>query len=1343
MSRIAEQVEWLSLVDTSGPFLAASVLEDVFPQGFEKVETPRRQRLRAAYDEWRDAVDEADPDLDDLHAVWTRMVLQEALEYEDEVLASHKDLDGELVYRAPEHGVEIAPDFAVRGDDGKPRLLIDIFPPGTDLEKPLRSDSWPASPVERMTMLCRANGVRIGLVTDGEQWMLVNAPVGSTSGVTTWFARLWWQEPVTLKAFLSLLGVRRFFGPPEEALDQLLERSLEFQEEVTDTLGEQVRRAVEVLIQALGRADQDRNGDLLRDVAPTELYEAGLTVMMRLVFILCAEERGLLLLGDPDYDQNYAVSTLRASLREEESLHGPEVLERRHDAWSRLLAVFRAVYGGVEHESLRMPALGGSLFDPDRFPLLEGRAKGTSWREEPAVPLPIDNRTVLLLLTALQVLEHRGGAQLLSYRALDVEQIGHVYEGLLEYTVAKLPEVTLGLIGSKNVRHPTIGLSELESLVFKGPKAAAKSLADLTGRSVTAIENALKRGGDDDDLIRLIHACGGDEPLARRLLSFVELVRTDSWGHLLVYRAGSFAVTHGVDRRETGTHYTPRSLTESIVEKTLEPIVYDGPAVGKPREEWKLRPPAELLDLKICDPAMGSGAFLVQVCRYLAERLVEAWTREEEAGRFVTVDGEVVESEGDHELLPEGPDDRLLIARRLIAERCLYGVDLNPLAVELAKLSIWLVTLAKGRPFGFLDHNLRCGDSLLGIHRLDQLTRLEMAPKPGAHQQRLFGRSIEEAVEKAIELRKRLRGIRIRDIHDVEAMAHLNEESREVLEGPALVADVFIGEIFRSGERNGTLEGALDSLAMDADRLLKGDGDVRRDFRHVAKTALAVDLPAGRPVRRTFHWPLEFAEVFSQSNPGFDGIVGNPPFCGGKRISSTLGPAYNAYLSITHPPSSKNSDLCAHFYRRSFELLRGDGGFGLLAVNTIAEGDTRQGGLEWIVRHEGIIYAAFPNEPWPGKAAVVTSRAHIRRGHWNSNRTLGDQSVETISAFLSDQEEWTPRTLNTNGDKAFQGSIILGMGFILAHDEAQSMLDSDPRNADVIFPYLNGEDLNSDPGQEASRWVINFWDWPEERAQEYRRPYECIKERVYPERLEKSKKTSYRKIMSMWWQHWNARPAMYHAIGRGSHFMSHPSWWRSDTKPMPLVMVISRVSKTGAFVLVRNNLVFADQTVVFAMNDLCNFAIMQSALHLSWAWKQSSRLKQDMRYTPTDVFETFPFPQCFDKTPLAEIGEEYHSMRSRIMREDDIGLTRLYARLHDPDDMDSRLLSLRELHSQIDVAVAGVYGWDDLDLEHGFHQVNYLPENDRTRYSVSEKARLEILRRLSSLNKRRHEAEKV
>lgn len=145
-----------------------------------------------------------------------------------------------------------------------------------------------------------------------------------------------------------------------------------------------------------------------------------------------------------------------------------------------------------------------------------------------------------------------------------------------------------------------------------------------------------------------------------------------------------------------------------------------------------------------------------------------------EPGKAITVDGDVLDQLGAEEPLPSQIDERLTIARRLVAERCLYGVDVNPLAVELAKLSIWLVTLAKGRPFGFLDHNLRSGDSLLGIHRLEQLTQLRIDTEScQQYQLRIFGQNVEAAVNEAIELRKRLRATTIRDIQDVEAIADL------------------------------------------------------------------------------------------------------------------------------------------------------------------------------------------------------------------------------------------------------------------------------------------------------------------------------------------------------------------------------------------------------------------------------------------------------------------------------------------------------------------------------------------------------------------------------------------
>jgi len=1316
--------EWLSMMDISGPFLAISVLERVFPQGLEVVETPRRQRLRSVYDEWRDAVDENDPQLIDLHREWFRFVLREILEYDDSVLIPNV---GEKVYvqSSEDHGGFFSPDFFVKGSgDGKPRLFISLQSTGTDLEKVKPGDGWSASIVERMISLCRANDVRLGLLTDGERWMLVNAPVGATSGHASWYSRLWFQEPVTLKAFQSLLGIRRFYGKPEETLEPLLEESLEYQEEVTNTLGEQVRRAVEVLVQSLDKADQDRNRELLRDVAPAELYEAGLTVMMRLVFVLCAEERGLLLSGDSVYDQCYAVSTLRNRLAEESERLGPEVLERRHDAWSRLLAVFRAIYGGIDQETLRMPALGGSLFDPDRFPFLEGRAKGSGWRDTTAIPLPIDNRTVLLLLDALQVLEQKGGALLLSYKALDVEQIGHVYEGLLEYTVVRLPKVTLGLEGSQKAKNPNVALDDIEITRRKGESELASLVQEVTQRSSSAIEKDLKKEVDDTTFGKVIAACGGDLSLSERIRPFAHLLRQDAWGDLIVYRKDAFSVTLGADRRETGTHYTPKSLTETIVEKALEPVVYIGPAEGKPCVEWKLRTPPELLDLKICDPAMGSGAFLVQVCRWLSERLVESWGIVEASGKYVTVDGDVRDDLGAFEPLPKPLDDRLLIARRLIAEKCIYGVDINPLAVELAKLSIWLVTMAKGRPFGFLDHNFRSGDSLLGIHRLDQLTKLSMDPD-NQKQIRVFGKNIEAAVVEAIEIRKKLREIPIRDILDVEKMKRLNLEARKKIEAIEIVADAMIGEIFRTSGNDKTLETALDELSTYVGAYFSGKTEIGKYLTDRAKKSLLIDISVGKLPRKPFHWPLEFPELIERG--GFDIIIGNPPFLGGRRIRRSLGLIYLRWLTeILIPFSSGNADLCAFFYRRIFILIRKQGCVGLMATNTISQGDTRSVGLEWLCQNGASIFRAISNYKWPGSANLTAAIVWFRKGEWNGLFNLDGADVKKVDSSLNEPGaiQGIPRQLLSNAKKSFQGSIVLGGGFVISPAQAKSLIDNSARNADILFPYLRGEDFTSQPDQCPTTWVINFFDWPLNHTtapKGYKGPVatdypDCLKiveKLVKPERVRLKPNSEFvlrKPLPQKWWIYSDKRPALYKALSNLKRVIFH-----------------SFTGKYVIFAFVPVGYVYAGPHNVFILDKDSDFAVLQSSFHIAWAWRHCSTMEKDLRYANGDLFETFPFP--VSRNSLEEIGKKYHVYRQTINELRSQGLTSTYNLFNDPQEKGKDILMLRALHIELDKAVAVAYGWTDLDLDHGFYQTK-----QGIRYTISDSATKEVLQRLLKLN---------
>ncbi|MFN6960600.1 MAG: Eco57I restriction-modification methylase domain-containing protein [Rhodocyclaceae bacterium] len=738
---------------------------------------------------------------------------------------------------------------------------------------------------------------------------------------------------------------------------------------------------------------------------------------------------------------------------------------------------------------------------------------------------------------------------------------------------------------------------------------------------------------------------------------------------------------------------------------------------------------------------MGSGAFLVQACRWLADRLVEAWARAEAEGHTVGIDGRVAEAGSEVEPLPRDVEERIIVARRLVAERCLYGVDLNPLAVELAKLSLWLTTLAKGRPFGFLDHNLRCGDSLLGIHRLDQLTRLSMNPS-GQGQLRLFGQAIECAVREAIDLRQRLRATPIRDIRDVETMAHLDADARQRLEAPELIADAFIGEVFAAAGTGAALENALASLAVQAGRAIEGDEETRAAMRRRAEVALATDLPAGKPPRRPFHWPLEFPEVFAEGKGGFDAIVGNPPFLGGQRITGVAGTAYRDWLVTQIAEGRRGSaDLVAYFFLRAWSLLRDGGGFGLLAVNTIAEGDTRQVGLEAMVRAGAVIHAAYPNEPWPGKAAVVTSRVHVHKGEWRGERSLLGRPAPFISAFLSDREEWSPKRLKANEGIAFIGSYVLGMGFVLTHDQAQRMLDADTRNAEVIFPYLNGEDLNSDPEQRPSRWVIDFWDWPEERARTHELPWRWIEERVKPERQRlNDTNSSGRRRKQYWWQYGSDAKSLYHAIGRGHHFERHPEGWVPDSRCLQHILACSLVSKYLGISLLSADWVYAHRLAVFATDSMAMFGLLSSSINDLWARKNSSSLETRLNYAPSDAFETLPLPTELPDE-LGLVADRYADVRATVCREMRVGLTDTYNRFHSRSNHDPRIEELRELQREMDLAVARAYGWDDLDLGHGFHEVPYLPENDRIRFTISEKARIEVLRRLSELNRQRYEEE--
>ena len=1311
MARRDLHTEWLSLLEISGPFLNAGVLGDVFPQGLDEHIPELSARVRLAYGEWADDQLGLSPD-PRLHRQWLEFVLAEVLEFEDETL--DRSASERYGLELPEHHVTLQPDVAVVDpDDRSARMLVALWPAGQTLDEPPADDAYTASPLERMVQLCRAHDV-FGLVTNGRQWTFVHAAIGEAPGFASWYAHLWVDEPLTLRSFRTLLGVRRFFAAAEDAtLDRMLDASALSQEEITTQLGTQVRHAVEVLVQALDRADVDSGRELLGNVADDRIYEASVTVMMRLVFLFSAEERGLLLLDDPSYEQYYAVSPLGAQLRADADRIGVQVLERRFDAWSRLCATFRAVYGGVEHDRLRLIAYGGSLFDPDRFAFLEGRLDGTSWLTEDGHPLAIDNRTVLHLLEALQILQERGREpRRISFRALDVEQIGHIYEGLLDHRAVRVDEPFLGLGGAAS-REPEVVLSGLTSLV-DDQEALVARLRSETGRSESALMRGLGQEIDARQRERLLVACGNDSELFEGVIPFAGLLREDVWGYPQVYPRDTLLVTSGFERRSTQTFYTPRALAEEVVQYALEPLAYRGPSEGLPRDKWRLRSVQELLDLKICDPTMGSGAFLVAACRWLAERLVEAWAAASTRDGPVTIGGQQSVGLPDERLVPSDSTEQIALARLLVAEGCLYGVDVNPFAVEMAKLSVWLVTLAHDRPFGFLDHALKCGDSLLGVTRIEQVRYMHLDPGRGKVENKTlwfdFERDVAPVVDHAAAIRAELESFPVIEVADAVRKAALHEEAEEDLVRVQELADATVASAIGELAGRGTYEQLLRRVRSESER--SGDTNLKSEIVEL----LNAELPAGRPVRRPFHWPIEFPEVFARALPGFDAIVANPPFLGGQRITGTLGTDYREYLVTWLAGGNRGSaDLSAYFVTRFAELARPGGTVGSLATNSIGQGITREVGLSHLLEGDHALYRAVTSRPWPGSANLEIAELWLKRGSWAGECNLNRRRVPEIDSSLISKGRVAgePKKLAANRQRSFQGSNTVGAGFILTEEEAMQLRDEDPRNRDVVLPFLIGRDISSRPDQGASRWAIYFADWPEDRARHYPSPFEIVEKRVKPERQHNARKAQREK----WWRFHRPTVNLYEKIA-----------------DMDRVLVKAAVSSTWAWVYVPNGQIFDHRLYVFAVDDWGDFGVLQSFVHREWMWRFSATLRTDDTYTPTKVFEPFPFPD--EVLSIRGIAEEFHEYRAAVCLERDEGLTTLANRVDDPNEGAEDIVRMRTLQVALDEAVFAAYGWQELLVHHAFREIR-----GKLRYALDEPVAIEVVDRLLELNHQRHQLE--
>lgn len=1131
----------------------------------------------------------------------------------------------------------------------KAQVLLQVLPSGQDFDRVQPADKrrWLAPPQVRFERLLRDTGVGAGLLFNHDALRLVYAPPGETAGHATWrFADLATVPGRPLLAALHMLlcAPRLFTLERRRRLPALLADSRKYQSAVTDQLAGQVLAALQELLRGFQAAhEQSEEQRLLKEVLedPTQLYGGLLTVLMRLLFLLYAEDRSLMP-ESPLYHEHYAVSGLFERLRQDAGLY-PDTLDERFGAWSQLLVLFRLIYTGGGHGTLQLPARYGDLFSPSRYPFLEGRVVGPS-KGERIQPPRVSDGVVFRVLRNLLLLD----GERLSYRALDVEHIGSVYERMMGFSVEVAKGRSVALL-------PLNVVLDLDSLLEVPAALRVSRLKDEAGCALTG-----------DALDRVKKARTVEELL-------VGLERRRSPLTPKVLPAGAFYLQPGEERRRSGSHYTPRALTAPIVKRTLEPLLLELGA--SPR-------PDALRGLRICDPAMGSGAFLVETCRQLADLLVTAWAEYPETQPSVPLE-----------------EDLVLHARRIVAQECLYGVDKNPFAVDLARLSLWLFTLAKHKPFTFLDHALRAGDSLVGLD-LKQLSMLDWA-KAGHLDLEEFlkedvkgpdagrtdtGRQIDAvelavrgAVATAYRRRKVIRALS--EQSDSRRQAELLREAEDALDPVRTLGDAVVAAFFTADKEKARKE-QLKEVARLAPRMLAGDAAAQLTLIEAQHA-----LRAGSKAVRPFHWPLEFPEVFAGGRAGFDAFVGNPPFAGKNTVAASNAPAFQDWLLERFPESNGNADLVAFFFRRAFELLRSGGTFGLIATNTISQGDTRFTGLRWICTHQGSIFDATRRLKWPGLAAVVVSVVQgIKSPELPSGleRRLDGRGVDRITAFLFHAGvHEDPIPLKANAGKSFQGSIILGMGFTFDDDnpaatpiaEMHRLIEKDPRNAERIFPYLGGEEVNSSPTHAHRRYVINFGEMDESVARSWPDLMDIVEKRVKPGRLAQNRESRAR----YWWRFGEVAVGLYAAI-----------------RPLDRVLVVPRTSKHLVFTFLPSRMVFSENLVVFALEENA-IATLHSRIHDAWVRFTSSTLEDRQGYRPSDCFETFPFPENWEQDEALEAtGQAYYEFRAALMVRNNQGLTDTYNRFHDPEERDAGILELRRLHEKMDEAVLRAYGWTDL-----------------------------------------------
>ena len=1188
-----------------------------------------------------------------------RDLFLKVLNWRDTDLNNDSGLIIQYSFSHPQFGEVVSPSYISKVNEDKIILIQELKLEDFD-ETAKSEDAWNSSPHFKFERLLREKQVSTGIIVSKSKLRIIFAPRGESSGYIDFPFKVMYQPSgrLVFAAFRELLSDAKVFNSPKgQSLIEILELSRKYQAQVSIELSGQVLAALYELLRGFQTANDDENGKLLEKtlkVNPQLIYEGLLTTLLRMVFIMYAEDRNLLA-TDEVYQSSYSLAGLYERLRQDEA-QNPDTMDSRYGAWAQLISLFRLIYDGAEYDSEKgkvvLPARHGHLFDPGIYLFLEGRdSKAQPYNKAPR----ISDGVVFRVLRNLLVLN----GERISYRTLDVEQIGSVYETMMGFQLGRAEGETIALRPAKSHGAPLpINLDEILAT-----KDKAKKLDDVSGFKLT---DKLKKEFNECKTIEGLESVL-DKRIDRRATPFRLSV-------------GAMVLVPSEARRKSGSHYTPRELTEPVVRVALAPILKN--LGDKPT-------PEQILDLKICDPAMGSGAFLVETCRQLSEKLIESWSAHKVK---VSISSD---------------EDELLHARKLIAKKCLYGVDKNHMATNLAKLSLWLVTLAKDHSFSFLDHNLKHGDSLLGLSNkqimaFDYTDRTEGLP--------LF-QYMKDQLNEALEARDEIRNASEENNYDALKIAE--DEYQERLKPLRLVGNLAIKCFFDSeNEKNRIANLQKHSLIISN----YFSSNALEKLESYCKVQLSKDFK-----QTPFHWELEFPEVFSRDNKGFDCFVGNPPFLGGSKISGANSRRYLDWLLQASSGTTGNCDLVCHFFRLAFSILNSKGTIGFITTNSISAGESRDSSLGYIIENGGSIFHVMKNKTWPGIATVVISILHISK-EIIKHKFLDGIRVDYISKFLLNSEiETTPKKLVQNQGIVFKGHSPSGKGFIV--DVPFYNKVKDENKDEVIRPYFTGDEVNNSLSLEIKRYAIFFRDFSKEEAVKWPELLAHLENTVRIQRAENSDQ----RLRSNWWLFERFRSDLYQKSLQNN-----------------LVLVQSRHSTYLIFTPMPSQYVFSDATNVFATKNLIPLTLfLHSTIHAIWAAFMSSSLGEGMRYTTQSCFETFPFPQLNESKQATSIFQKLMAKRDEIKKELQLGCTDLYHLFHDKNCDLEKIKNLREVQESLDQFVFNEFSWSDLTPEYEFIDVaGDDPDAEPVTFrAFSQLLENEIIKRLMQLNEGKFENE--